>query len=74
MATKLGQVMTHSEDLRPIKSSNLLNKRETKPLYLHYHDAYGHKTYKGGDMSRGTITHKFAWPLNKVVMRGHMKN
>ena len=74
MATKLGQVVTHSEGLPHIKSSKLLNKREAKPLYLHYHNAYGHKTYKGGDMSRGTTTRKFAWPLNKVVMRGHLKN
>ena len=30
-----------------------------KTLYLHYQNAYGHKTYQGGDILQGAATHKF---------------
>ena len=30
-------------DLQPLKTS-----------YLHYHNAYGHQTWQGGDLPRGT--------------------
>ena len=28
--------------------------------YLHYHNAYGHLTYQGGEISQGAPTHKSA--------------
>ena len=41
-------------------------------LYLHYHYAYGHKTYQGGDIRQRAPIHKFTWSLNEVVMWGHI--
>ena len=29
-----------------------------KILYLHYHNAYGHQTWQGGEFSGGAPTHK----------------
>ena len=39
-----------------------------KTLYLHYHSAYGHKTYLDGDITQGASTNKFTRPLNEVVI------
>ena len=37
-------------------------------------NAYGHKTYQGSDILQGAPIHKFASPLNEVIMRGHVTN
>ena len=42
--------------------------------YLHYHNAYGHKTTQGGDILQGAPTNKFAWFLNEVVIGSHVTN
>ena len=39
-----------------------------KTFYLYYHNANGHNTYQGDDISQGTPTHKSTRTLNKVVM------
>ena len=39
---------------------------------LHHHNAYGHKTYQGGENLQGATTNKPAWFLNKEVMEGHV--
>ena len=33
---------------------------KSKTLYFHHHNAYGHKTYQGTDITQGAPTHKFA--------------
>ena len=39
---------------------------------LHYHNAYGHNIYQGGDIPQGAPTHKFTWPLDEVVLWSHV--
>ena len=41
---------------------------------LNYQNAYGHQTFKRGDMLRGALTHNNAWHLNGVVLLGHVTN
>ena len=73
MATKRGKVVTHCQGLRPINSYKPLNmyweevtwKLET---YLHYHNAYGHKTYQFGDIPQGIPMNNFPWPLNEMFI------
>ena len=47
-------------------------ERVPDKLYLHYDNAYRHKTYQGRDILQGAPANKFAWPLNEVVMGGHV--
>ena len=42
MATKLGRMVTHLDGLLPLKSRS---RDDLKPLYLHYHSAYGNETW-----------------------------
>ena len=39
-----------------------------KPLYLHYHNAYDHKTWHGGELPRVASTHKATW-LHKAGIK-----
>ena len=55
MAKKHGRVVTYREGPPPINSQNLLIMRshdKLETLYLHHHNAYGHKTYQSGDPSK----------------------
>ena len=36
------------------------------------HNVCGHKTDHSDDIPRGVLTHKFEWPLNKLVLWGHV--
>ena len=36
--------------------------------YLYFHNVYGQQTCQVGDLLRGTLTHKFVWPLNEAVL------
>ena len=79
MASKHDKVVILSEGVSPMNSHNPLNmwsggSCDKLKTYLHYHNAYDHKTYQGGDIQRGSSTHKFAWPFNEVVMWGHVAN
>ena len=38
-----------------------------KTLYLHYHNAYGHQTWQGGDLPQRAPTHKVTRPCDHVV-------
>ena len=54
MTTKLGRGVTYHEGVPPItlESCGLARSRnKPKPLYLQYHNAYGHKTSQEGDLS-----------------------
>ena len=42
--------------------------------YLHYHNAYGRKTYHRSDITQGALSHKFARPPNQLIMLGHLAN
>ena len=53
MATKLGRMVTYLEGL-PIKSSALgvaKSRDKLKPLYLHYHSAYGSQAWQDADLT-----------------------
>ena len=39
---------------------------------LHFHNTYGYNIYQCDDTLQGAPTHKFAWPLNEVIIWGHM--
>ena len=58
MPTKRGKVVTVSEGLSSI---NMFPQEVAiiKYIYLHYQNAYGHKTYQAGETLQGTPTHKF---------------
>ena len=43
-----------------------------KTLYLRYNNAYGRQNCQGGNIPGGDASHKFSWPLNKLVLRGHV--
>ena len=45
-----------------------------KPLYLHYHNIYGHKTWQDGDLPLVASTHKVKWPYNHLVLRDDVTN
>ena len=52
MATKHDKVVTHRDGFPVINLYNSLNmcsRDKLKTLYLHYHNAYGHKTYQAGE-------------------------
>ena len=42
--------------------------------YPHYHNAYGHQPWQGGDLSLGALTHKITWPFDHVVLQDHKAN
>ena len=52
-----------------LQSRGLARSRDKlKPLYLHYHNAYDHKTWHGGDLPRVASTHK-ATLLHKAGLK-----
>ena len=57
MAIKLGRGVTYHEGVPPIKSHDPLITwsckitRQTKPIYFHCHNAYGHKTCYDSDLT-----------------------
>ena len=46
----------------------------TKPFNVHYHNAYDHQTFDGGNTSQGPPTHDVARYHNHVVMQGQVTN
>ena len=79
MTIKHGKVVTFHEVLPPINSHKSLNissqevTRKTENIFLHYHSAYGYKTYQCCDIQQVALTNIFAWALNEVVMWGHVR-
>ena len=56
-------------------SRDLVTLRDKlKPLYLHYHYIYGHKTWQDGDLPLVASTHKVKWPYNHLVLRDDVTN
>ena len=60
MTTKHGKVVTYCEHLSPITSDSFLNmcsRWVTLQIktYLHYHNAFDHKIYQGGDILQRLI-------------------
>ena len=56
-------------------SCDLARSREKiKPLYLHYHNIYGHQTSKDGDISWQAPNHKVIQGFDHVVLQGHAAN
>ena len=56
MNTKIGMVVTYHKELPPMKSHYLFitcpvrSRDKRKPLYIHYHSAYGHQAWEGGGL------------------------
>ena len=76
MATKLGRMVTNLLGFLPMLLdlfSHVVTWR-TKTLYLHYHNAYGHKTRQDGDSPSAASTHKVTWPYNEVVLGDRVVN
>ena len=58
-----------------LESCGLTGPRENlKLLYLHYHNAYGHQTWRDDDLPSGVPGHKVTWPSDHVVLRNHGAN
>ena len=56
-------------------SSGLERSRDKlKQLYLRYHNIYGQKTCRNGDLTWLIFTHKVKWPYNHVVLQDHVTN
>ena len=45
-----------------------------KPLYVHWHDAYGHQNWQDGDLPRSVLTHGIALPFVNMVLQDHVTN
>ena len=41
---------------------------------IHHNNAYGHKTHQRSGITQGVLTHKFAYPLNELVMWDQVTN
>ena len=52
MVTKPDRIVTHLDGLLPIK-----------PLYLDYHNAYGHQTRQDVELPWATPNQKVTWPF-----------
>ena len=50
MTTKLGRITAYWYGLMPVKPHELLSGYNLKSLYVHYHSAYGHQTWKAGGL------------------------
>ena len=80
MITKHGKVKTHHKNLSPKNSYNPLDMflerlcHKLKTLYVHYHEACGHKTYQGDDIQQEAPTHQFTWSINEAILRVHGTN
>ena len=56
-------------------SHGFANSRDKlKPLHMHYHDAYGHRTWEDRDLPWGAPTHKVKWNFDQVVLGDHVTN
>ena len=42
--------------------------------YLHYHNAYGHQIWQGGDLAWGAPTHKVTRTFYHAIFRNHVAN
>ena len=51
-----------------------MSRDKLKTLTLLCHHAYGHEACQGDEILWRASTHKFAWPLNDVVLLGHVAN
>ena len=61
MATKLGRMVTHLDELAPTKSHHLLITwfcDKLKPLYLLYHSAYDPQIWQDGNLHWWSSAHK----------------
>ena len=78
VTTNCSKMLTHYKGIPPVNSYNSLSMclREVtwqiKSISPH-HSAYCHKAYQDGDIMQWVPT-QFAWPLNEVVMWGHVTN
>ena len=45
-----------------------------KLLYLHYHSAHDHQTWKNSDLPWGAPNHKVIYCLVRMVLQGHVTN
>ena len=45
-----------------------------RPLYLHYHCAYGHQACKDGDIPWQAPNHEVIQSFDNVVLQGHVTN
>ena len=45
-----------------------------KTLYFHYHNAYGHKTWKDDNLPRVASTHKVTWLYKHMVLIDYVTN
>ena len=43
-----------------------------KPLYLHWHNVYGHQTCSDGDIPCQTVNHKVIRNFEHVILQGHV--
>ena len=50
------------------------SRGKLKKLYLHFHNAYGYKTWLDGELPWAAATQKVAWPYNHVVLQDHVTN
>ena len=71
MAKKHGRIVTNLEELLPMLFYSLITWSceitwQTKTFYLHYHNAYDHKTWQNGDSPWAASTHKVTSPYNHV--------
>ena len=48
--------------------------QQLKTLYLHYHNAYGHQIWQGGDLPWGAPIHKITWPFDHVILQDRVTN
>ena len=48
--------------------------QQQQTSYLNYHNAYGHQTWQGIDLSWGSPTNKITWPFDHVVLQYHVTN
>ena len=56
-----------------LKSRGLVRLREKfKMLYLHYHNAYEHQIWQGGDLPWGAPTYKVIWPFDHMVLQDYV--
>ena len=70
MATKRS-MLTYHEGLPPIIYTPpclVRSHDKLKTLYLHYYNAYGHKTWQDDVLPWVTSTHKVTWPFNHLVL------
>ena len=77
MATKLGRMVTNLEGFLPVMLFNPLVTcyfEILKPLNLHYHNDYGHKTWYYDDLYWATISHKFTQTCSLIVLGDHVSN